>query len=134
MGAIALYFSYYFLLVIPIWVAWRQRRNKLYEKIESVIEEKGIDIDFDYNELPDNSYWELRDILIDLHPSFQTISKERDNYHSKESAIQYTIAHFLKRSLIQDLSILKKIGLALLWALLLYACIPVILQLTNLYS
>lgn len=134
MGAIALYFSYYFLLVIPIWVAWRQRRNKLYEKIESVIEEKGIDIDFDYNELPDNSYWELRDILIDLHPAFQTISKERDNYHSKESAIQYTIAHFLKRSLIQDLSILKKIGLALLWALLLYACIPVILQLTNLYS
>lgn len=131
-GVVAIYFSYYFLFIIPIWVGWRLKRNKLYEEIEKVIEDKRIENDFDYNDLPDKTYWELRDILIDVHPAFQSISKERNHYHEKESTIQYTIEHFLKRSLLQDLSVIKKIGLALVWALLLFACIPVILQLINL--
>lgn len=131
MTGLAIYFSYYFLLIIPIWVGWRQRRNKMYDQIEAKIEEKGIDNDFDYAELPDNFYWELRDVLIDVHPSFRSVSKNRDQYHEKEAAIQYTIEHFLKRSLIQDLPVTKKVGLVVLWAFLLFACIPVILQLYN---
>lgn len=130
-ATIALYFSYYFLLVIPLWVGWRQKRNKYYEVIENRIEEKKIDNDFDYAELPDQSYWEIREILIDEHPSFRMVSKDRNQYDEKESTIQYTIEHFLKRSLVQDLSVTKKIGLALLWAILLFTSIPVILQLIN---
>ncbi|MBM3411999.1 MAG: site-2 protease family protein [Bacteroidetes bacterium] len=128
---LALYMSYYFLLIIPIWVIWRQKRNNHYKKIERIIEERKIDNDFDYPDLPDSSYWEIREILIQVHPAFQTISKERDSYDQREPAIQYTIEHFLKRSLIQDLSFIKKMGLALGWTLLLFAIIPVILQLIN---
>lgn len=127
--AIALYLSYYFLLLIPIWVSWRQKRNKYYEEIERIIEERKIENDFDYQELPDHAYWEIREVLIDVHPAYQSVSKERDSYDKKEPMIQYTIEHFLRRTLIQDLSLLKKMGLAFGWALLLFTIIPVILQL-----
>jgi hypothetical protein len=119
----------YALLLFPLLLLWRTRKDRTLKKIEQRIEASGIDIDMDYEELPDEDYWKIRAILIELHPRFASVDPSTRSYDSKEEAVQTMVSSLLQRKLIMDLSLSKKIMIATLWmAALLFTALFGLLQ------
>ncbi|MFM8806433.1 MAG: site-2 protease family protein [Sphingomonadales bacterium] len=112
---LALQLKFYALLLFPILLLWRTRKDKTLKKIEAKIATAGIDTDVDYEQLPDQDYWKIRAILIELHPRFASLDPATDNYDSKEPSVQTMIASLLDRKLIMDLTVAKKLMIATLW-------------------
>ncbi|MFM8710547.1 MAG: hypothetical protein ACKOC7_04640, partial [Sphingomonadales bacterium] len=112
---LALQLKFYALLLFPILLLWRTRKDKTLKKIEAKIAAAGIDTDVDYEQLPDQDYWKIRAILIELHPRFASLDPATDNYDSKEPSVQTMIASLLDRKLIMDLTVAKKLMIATLW-------------------
>lgn len=112
---LALQLKFYALLLFPILLLWRTRKDKTLKKIEAKIAAAGIDTDVDYEQLPDQDYWKIRAILIELHPRFASLDPATDNYDSKEPSVQTMIASLLDRKLIMDLTVAKKMMIATLW-------------------
>jgi hypothetical protein len=107
--------KFYALLLFPLLLLWRTRKDRTLKKIEERIEASGINIDMDYEELPDEDYWKIRAILIELHPRFASVDPSTRSYDSKEEAVQAMVSSLLQRKLIMDLSLSKKIMIATLW-------------------
>lgn len=112
---LALQLKFYALLLLPLLLLWRNRKDKTLKKIEERIAAAGINTDIDYEQLPDKDYWKIRAILIEVHPRFASINSASDTYDSKEAAVQTMIASLLDRKLIMDLTLPKKIMIATLW-------------------
>ena len=80
------------------------------------MEEEGIDLNCDYEELKDEDYWKARNILVAHHSSFKTIPPAPPyEYDHNEEKIMTAIQGMLHRHLIQDLSIAGKIIILLIW-------------------
>ncbi|HEX4875275.1 MAG TPA: site-2 protease family protein [Chitinophagaceae bacterium] len=115
------------------WFAWKSNFPVLYvfpammllrlfgetkiTSIEKRIEAEGIHLDLDYDELPDQDYWKIRNILIEEHPSFKDIPPAPPfEFSHKEEKIMTTIQSLLHRHLIQDVSVAGKLLIFLIWA------------------
>lgn len=112
---LALQLKFYALLLFPLLLLWRTRKDKTLKKIEERIAAAGIDTDVDYEQLPDQDYWKIRAILIEVHPRFASLNPATNEYDSKEASVQSLIASLLDRKLIMDLTIAKKLMIATLW-------------------
>jgi stage IV sporulation protein FB len=89
--------------------------NKLHA-IEKRIETDGINTDLEYDDLPNEDYWKIRNILIEMHPSFKDVPPSPPyEYHEKEEKIMTMVQSLLHRHLIQDVSVMGKIFIFLLW-------------------
>ena len=85
--------------------------------VEKKIEEEGIDMDKSYEDLSDEDYWKIRNILIEHYPPFRDVPLAPPyEYHEKEEKIMHTIQSLLHRHLIQDVNIAGKILIFLIWA------------------
>jgi stage IV sporulation protein FB len=108
--------DFYILLIFPAMMLLRLRPDKKMDHAEKRIEEEGINADTSYEEMPDEDYWKMRNILIEEHPSFKDISKAPPyEYSNREEKIMTTIQGLLHRHIIQDLSVAGKIFIFLLW-------------------
>lgn len=114
---LAIYFKVYPLLLFPVFMIWRWRVDPVSKKLEARIEQEGIQTDLDYELLPDEDYWKIRRIIIELNPSFSQFSKSEDQYDEKEDRIQTAVSSLLHRHLIQDMSLHAKVLLGTGWAL-----------------
>lgn len=112
---LALQLKFYPLLLFPLLLWWRTRKDKTIKKIEERIAEAGINTDVDYEQLPDEDYWKIRAILIEVHPRFASLNPATNEYDSKEASVQSQIASLLDRKLIMDLTLPKKLMIATLW-------------------
>ena len=73
-------------------------------------------MDRSYDELGDEDYWKIRNILIEEHSSFKDVPVAPPfEYSPKEEKIMTTIQSLLHRHLIQDVSIAGKIVILLIW-------------------
>ena len=69
-----------------------------------------------YEDLPDEDYWKMRNILIEEHSSFKEIPKAPPyEYSHREEKIMTTIQSLLHRHIIQDISVAGKIFIFLIW-------------------
>jgi stage IV sporulation protein FB len=85
--------------------------------VEKKIEMTGISLDRAYEELPDEDYWKMRNILVEEHPGYKDIAPAPPyEYSPKEERVMTTIQSLLQRHLIQDVSIIGKILIFLVWA------------------
>ena len=90
--------------------------EKNISSIEKRIEEEGINTDLEYEDLPDEDYWKIRNILIEDYPAFKDVNPAPPfEYDEKEEKIMTTIQSLLHRHLIQDMSIARKILIFLIW-------------------
>ena len=112
---LALQLRFYALLLFPLLLLWRTRKDKTLKKIEEKIAAAGIDTDVDYEQLPDEDYWKIRAILIEEHPRFASLKPATNEYDSREPSVQSMIASLLDRKLIMDLTLPKKLMIATLW-------------------
>jgi hypothetical protein len=91
---------------------WRFRVNTIEKKLEG----SGINLDTSYEDMPDADYWRIRNILIEEHPSFRDLSTSPPyTYDQREDKIMATIQSLLHRHLIQDVSILGKLFILIIW-------------------
>jgi stage IV sporulation protein FB len=104
------------LLIIPAMMLLRLRTDKKFDQVEKSIEAEGINLDTSYEQLTDEDYWKTRNILIREHPSFRDMNPTPPfAYHPKEDKVMTTIQSLLHRHLIQDLSLIGKLFILLIW-------------------
>jgi stage IV sporulation protein FB len=107
----------YVLLLFPAMMVLRMFGDSRLNSIEKKVEAAGINLDTSYEELPDEDYWKIRNILIVEHPSFRDVSPAPPyEYHHREDKIMTTIQGLLHRHLIQDVSVAGKIFVFIIWA------------------
>ncbi|MBM3416362.1 MAG: site-2 protease family protein [Bacteroidetes bacterium] len=107
----------YILLILPAMMLLRLLGDQKMTAIEKRIEKEGIHTDCEYENLSDENYWKIRNILIQDYPPFRDVPATPPyEYHEKEERIMTTIQSLLHRHLIQDVSIPGKIFIFLLWA------------------
>ena len=108
---------FYPLLLFPAMMLLRYVGDTKLKSVEKKIETEGIDMDKSYEELPDKDYWAIRNILIKEHPAFKDVSLSPPyQYDAKEEKIMTTLKSLLHRHLAQDVSLIGKIFLLLIWA------------------
>lgn len=113
---VAIIIPFYVLLIFPAMMLLRMFGEKNISSIEKRIEVEGINTDLEYEELPDEDYWKIRNILIEEHPSFKDVSSSPPfEYNQKEEKIMTMIQSLLHRHLIQDVSIAGKFLIFLIW-------------------
>lgn len=106
----------YVLLIFPLMMILRLRGDSQMNNLDKRIEESGINADTSYEELPDEDYWKMRKILVEEHPDFKHIDPGPPyEYSDKEEKIMTTIQSLLHRHLIQDVSVIGKIFIFLIW-------------------
>lgn len=107
---------YYVLLLFPLMMILRMFGDTKLKSLEKRINTSGIDMDKSYEDLPDEDYWKIRNIVIEEHSSFKDVPAAPPyEYSDKEEKIMETIQSLLHRHLIQDLSVVAKIFIILLW-------------------
>ena len=108
--------NFYILLIFPVMMLLRLRPDKKMDRTEKRIEQEGVNADTSYEEMPDEDYWKMRNILIEEHSAFKTIPKAPPyEYSNREEKVMTTIQSLLHRHVIQDISIAGKIFIFLLW-------------------
>jgi len=106
----------YVLLIFPGFLLLRLFSDSKLDTVEKKIEMEGINIDRSYEDLTDEDYWKIRNILINEHPPFKDIpSVPPFEYSVREDKIMTVIQSLLHRHLIQDVSIAGKIFILLVW-------------------
>jgi stage IV sporulation protein FB len=107
--------EFWVLLIFPGMMLLRLQTDKKIAAVEKRIENEGINADVSYENLRDEDYWKIRNILIEEHPSFKEFNSTPPfEYHPKEEKIMTTIQSLLHRHLIQDVSIAGKILIVLI--------------------
>ncbi|HRO69106.1 MAG TPA: site-2 protease family protein [Chitinophagaceae bacterium] len=107
---------FYPLLIFPAMMLFRMFGDTRLSTIEKKIETAGFDLNVAYEDLPDEDYWKIRNILINEHPSFKDIPTAPPfEYSPKEEKIMLTIQSLLHRNLIQDVSVAGKLIILIIW-------------------
>lgn len=107
---------FYALLLFPLMMILRMFGDFTLKSLEKKVHHSNIDMDKSYEELSDEDYWKIRNIIIEAHPSFKDVAPAPPyEYSDKEEKIMTTIQSLLHRHLIQDLSLPAKLFIILLW-------------------
>ena len=107
---------FYALLLFPLMMILRMFGDFTLRSLEKKVHQSDIDMDKSYDELSDEDYWKIRNIIIKEHPSFKDVAPAPPyEYSDKEEKIMTTIQSLLHRHLIQDLSLPAKLFIILLW-------------------
>lgn len=107
---------FYPLLLFPLMMIIRLFADNNLKSLEKTIEHSEIDMDKSYEELSDEDYWKIRNIVISKHPAYRDVNPAPPyEFDEKEEKIMTTIQSLLHRHLIQDLSLIAKIFIILLW-------------------
>lgn len=106
----------YLLLLLPAWLLVRFYANRQYLILEKKITALGINLDISYEDLPDEDYWKIRKVLIENKASFLGVDGGPPYiYDEKEEKISAEVETMLQRNLVQDITILEKLVLAVCW-------------------
>lgn len=108
---------YFIFLIFPLSMILRLSGDARLRSVEKKIEAAGIDMDKSYEDLPDEDYWKVRNILIADYPPFRGITPAPPyEFDHREEKIMSVIQSLMHRHLHQDLSIFGKIIIFLIWA------------------
>ncbi len=114
---LAIKLPFYPLLLFPAMMLLRLAGEKKITNIEKRIEAAGIHTDLEYEDLRDEDYWKIRNILIEEHPAFKDVDPSPPyEFSHKEEKIMAMIQSLLHRHLIQDVPVAGKIFIFLIWA------------------
>ena len=107
---------YFTLLLFPLMMLLRLQTDSRYKTVEKRLESEQINTDVSYEDLSNEDYWRIRNILIEEQPGFRDFNPSPPyEYHPKEERIMTIIQSLLHRNLIQDVSITGKIFILLIW-------------------
>ncbi|HEY2721257.1 MAG TPA: site-2 protease family protein [Chitinophagaceae bacterium] len=107
----------YVLLVFPLSMLFRLQADTKLDAMTRKVEKDGINLEKTYDELSDEDYWKIRNILIqNNYSSLRNIHPAPPyEYSSNEDRVVTVIENLLQRTIIQDLSWWGKIIIILIW-------------------
>ena len=109
--------AFYLLLLFPFMMLLRLFGDSKLNAIEKKVEAARINLDTSYEDMPDADYWKIRNILVEGHPAFKGIPTAPPyEYDAHEDKIMATIQSLLHRNLIEDVSMIGKILIFIIWA------------------
>lgn len=104
------------LFLFPAMMLYRQFSDTKVDQLEKRIQEEGIHTDLDYEHLPDKDYWHIRRLIIEEQATFKQMNAGPPyEYDEKENKIAAMVQDLLHRHLIQDVSILGKLLVLMIW-------------------
>jgi stage IV sporulation protein FB len=107
----------YALLLIPVFLLSRIVTDSQFDKLTKKVEDEGFDMNTTYEEISDEDYWKIRNILVRNHPALKDVAQAPPyEYSHKEEQVKTLINNLLQRTIHQDLSIMGKIIIILVWA------------------
>jgi Zn-dependent protease len=117
LGYFAIKLSFYPLLIFPVMMLLRLRTDSKFDQLTKQVEDRGISLEKTYEEITDKEYWAVRNILIENnYLGVRNINPAPPyEYSANEDKVVSTIESLLQRSVIQDLSVLEKIVIIVLW-------------------
>lgn len=110
-------FNFYVLLIFPLMLLLRMRTDNEFDGLTKKIEAEGINLDTTYEDLKDEDYWKIRNILIENnHAGLRAVSPAPPyEYSPQESKVVSAVESLLQRSIIQDLPLAGKLLILLIW-------------------
>lgn len=113
----AIKIKFYLLILFPLIFISRFISIKKNIDLEKKLTEQGINTDLAYEELSDEDYWKIRNIIVQNTPAFSNVATAPPNeYDIKEEKIAHEVENSLQRNLIFDISISQKIIIVIIWA------------------
>ncbi|MCH5600757.1 site-2 protease family protein [Niabella ginsengisoli] len=114
----AINIKFYILLAFPALLVYRFFSARSSTKLEKQIDQSGIDVDKNFEDLTDEEYWKLRSIVIKHTPAFQQVAAGPPFvYDDKETRIATEVDSVLQRNLLMDISVVQKLLVLFIWAL-----------------
>jgi len=109
---------FYPLLVFPAMMLLRLRNDTKFDALTKKIEEQGINLEKTYEEITDEEYWKIRNILIENnHSTLRNVNPAPPyEYSRNEDKVVVAIENVLQRTIVQDLSWPGKVLIILIWA------------------
>jgi Zn-dependent protease len=118
LGYFAISIRFYPLLVFPAMMLFRLRSDTRFDELTRKVEEKGISLEKTYEEITDEEYWTIRNILIENN--YATVKNINPappyEYSPNEDKVITAIESLLQRTVVQDLSWIGKLIIILIWA------------------
>ena len=114
----AIRIGFYPLLVFPLMMLFRLRTDTRLDDLTKKVESSGINLEKTYEEISDEDYWKIRNILIENNLStLRSVNPAPPyEYSPNEDKVVAAIENILQRTIIQDLSLAGKLIIILLWA------------------
>ena len=108
---------FYVLLLFPVMMLMRLFSEDKNEKLTKAIESRGINLEKTYEEITDEEYWRIRNILIENnYPPLRSIPPAPPyDYSAHEDRVVTAIENLLQRTIVQDLSWWGKVIIILIW-------------------
>lgn len=108
---------FYPLLIFPAMMLFRLRSDTKFDELTKQVEEKGINLEKTYDELTDEEYWRIRNVLIESnYPTLRNINPAPPyEFSESEEKVVNAIENILQRTIIQDLSWWGKLLIILIW-------------------
>jgi stage IV sporulation protein FB len=118
LGYFAISIRFYPLLVFPAMMLFRLRSDTKFDELTKKVEESGINLEKTYEEISDEEYWKIRNILIENNYStLRNINPAPPyEYSAGEDKVVSAIENLLQRTIVQDLSWAGKLVIILVWA------------------
>src|SRR4030095_12974626 len=118
LGYFAVRIGFYPLLVFPAMLLYRLRSDTKFDEMTRKVETKGINLEKTYEEITDEEYWNIRNILIENNYSaLRNVNPAPPyEYSAHEDRVVSAIENLLQRTIIQDLSWFGKVIIILIWA------------------
>ena len=127
-GTIAIVSESYFLLIIPVFSILRIIQNNRLTRIRLKLEQEKINYTKSYDELTDEEYWQIRDVIIESDQKiYPDCEKGIYRISSKENRIIFEVKNLLKINYIKDLGVLGKILFIFCWILSIIAPLVVLI-------
>jgi len=107
----------YALLIIPLFLLTRIISDSQFERLTKKVEDEGFDLNTAYEDISDEHYWKIRNILVRHHASLKDVAETPPyEYSHKEEQVKTLLQNLLQRTILQDMSIAGKIIIILIWA------------------
>src|SRR5438874_4591258 len=108
---------FYVLLIFPLMMLTRLITDRRHDKLTRAIESQGLNLEKTYEELTDEEYWKIRNILIENnYATLRNIPPAPPyEYSANEDKVVAAIESLLQRTIVQDLSWLGKTIVILIW-------------------
>jgi len=118
LGYFSVKIGFYPLLVFPALMLYRLWSDTKFDEMTHRVEAKGINLEKTYEEITDEEYWNIRNILIENN--YSTLRNVNPappyEYSAYEDRVVNTIENLLQRTIIQDLSWAGKAVIIVIWA------------------
>lgn len=118
LGYFAISIRFYPLLVFPFMMLYRLRTDSKFDELTRKVEETGINLEKTYEEISDEDYWKIRNILIENnYATLRNINPAPPyEYSASEDRVVSAIENLLQRTIVQDLSWIGKLIVIIFWA------------------